>query len=671
MSMFVAALLASAAAEAADLQPEEIVVTGERVARSTQETAASVSVTTAADLERQAAPDRIEQVLALVPNIQLGSAGEGPAIRGEDSTGVLQGADAFLGGSRPRATLQVDGRALGFNEFIYGLSSVWDVARVEVYRGPQTTTQGRNAIAGAIFVETNDPTWDYEGRVRGVIGNYDTRQGSAVVSGPIVADQIAARVAVDVRNHRSWVDYSTVAVVGADPREDDYALARAKLRIEPKALPDLKLGLTYVHLDSKGPQGESADRPYKRRRNIDGDNGYWNTNVDSLVGELDYALSPNAGLSLTAAYGDARIDRFGSPGGGRAVVHANDLSLEAIATYGKAGDALQALAGVYRLTTESEETIDLSAFIGFGDFTDDQKSLGLFGEATFALTPRLFLTGGARYQRDTQDRFGALAGFTVDYDRSFDAFLPKLALAYDLSDDVRVGAIAARGFNPGGTTISFETGFQDTFEQETLWNYELYARTSLMGGRLRLNANLFYTDYKDAQRPQTRVGVRPDGSEVLETDIDNAPKARSYGVEVEAAWAPSRRFALRAGLGLLDTKIQRTLDPVDPILGKEFSRAPHLSAALGASWSPLAALTLDAQARHNADYFSDDANTRAFRIQGVTVADAKASYAFGRFTAFAFVRNAFDELYLTSSFGDFPAPLGDPREYGVGLEARF
>ena len=93
----------------------------------------------------------IEDVLTAIPNVQLGSGSEGPTIRGQDGNGPLRDLPAFLSGNRPRVTLQIDGRPIGYNELAYGVANLWDLDRIEVYRSPQTTTQGRNAIAGAIF----------------------------------------------------------------------------------------------------------------------------------------------------------------------------------------------------------------------------------------------------------------------------------------------------------------------------------------------------------------------------------------------------------------------------------------------------------------------------------------------------------------------------------------
>ena len=183
------ALAAALAAPQPQVDPpgggDQIIVTGERVKRSLRETQSSVSVATQADIEAQSV-DRVEQVLALIPNVQLGNGSEGPAIRGLDTTGALQALPAFLGGNRARTTLIIDGRRQTYHEFVFGSAPVWDLERIEVFRSPQTTTQGQNSIAGAIFAYTNAPSFEPEYRARLIGGNFRTGQVSAVASGPIV-----------------------------------------------------------------------------------------------------------------------------------------------------------------------------------------------------------------------------------------------------------------------------------------------------------------------------------------------------------------------------------------------------------------------------------------------------------------------------------------------------
>jgi iron complex outermembrane recepter protein len=661
-------VLAQAVPDDNETRQADIIVTGERVARGVNETSSSVVVETADRLEERSL-DNVNGLLGQLPNIQLGSDDQGPSIRGQDTTGPLLGADAFLGGSRPRSTVQIDGRAVGFNEFIYGLSSLWDVERVEVFRTPQTTTQGRNSIAGAIFIKTFDPSFAPEARVRGLVGNYNTYQVSGMVSAPIVDDQIAVRATFDWRRKQSWVRFDGPDFdFGYDERADNFTNGRVRFLIKPASLPDFRLDIGYTHLETESPQGQVVIPPFQART-YDDIGGYWRTNIDAITGTASYGNRDAVLFTLTPSYSQSRVTRLSSPGQGNALVQTKEFTFEGIVS-AQLNKSVSVLGGVYHLDTDQTEFIDLSAFLGLGNFTDEQNSLGLFGEIAVKPLSRLTLTGGLRYQRDRQDRVGSLDVFAVDYHRSFDALLPKVALDYEVSDRVNVGALAQRAFNPGGTTISFDTGLQDEFDAETLWNYEAYVRAGLTAD-IQLNANIFYTDFNNAQRSTTTVTTNPLGQTVLEVSVGNVPSARSYGIEAELDARVTRRLSLRAGLGLLNTKIAETPDPLDPIQGSQFARAPKISVSAGFDWQPLNGLRLDAQLRTNGRYFSDDANTPSLRIAGSTNVDAKISYEWQGITASAYVRNAFDDFAMTNLFSPDFGAANDPRNYGISLEAKF
>lgn len=654
---------------------EEIVVTGERVVRSLKDTASSVVVVTKTEIDAQGI-DRIDQLLAAIPNVQIGSGTEAPAIRGQDSTGVVRELFAFLGGTRPRATMTIDGRAVSYSEYVNGAASAWDVARVEVFRSPQTTTQGRNSIAGAIFVNTGDPGYRREARARGIVGNLGSRQLSLLLSGPIVADQLALRITGDLKLGRNSSNMAD-GIQGADIDRDDYGLMRVKLLAEPGTMPGLRLEATYVHSESQSPQFEAIREPFKRRHTLllEQTNGVIRTNVDSLTGQIDYALGPTLTSKTTLSYGDALILRFGLPGLGRTRNESKDLSLETVMNW-KPVAAFQLVGGAHHLNLRQRQRIDVTGLrIGTGGFKDRQESLGLFGELTWRPAPRVAITAGVRYQRDSQDRRGQVGpvgpGITIDYDEAFQAWLPKLSIGYDLSTDATIGVLIQRAYNPGGTTVNLASRRQDDFGVERLWNYEAFARVNFAQGRGRLAANLFYNDIEDAQRPQTIEFTGPDGLPFTTVLIDNAPSARAYGAEVELSWRATDRLSVRFGLGLLDTKIRRTLVASDPLLGKDFQRSPKFSAAAAIDWRPVDALQLSAQLRTGSDYFSDDANTPDRRIEGYTTVNARAAYTVGSVTAFAYTRNLFDNFYLTHLFSATFGTAGDPREFGIGLETRF
>jgi outer membrane receptor protein involved in Fe transport len=262
-------------------------------------------------------------------------------------------------------------------------------------------------------------------------------------------------------------------------------------------------------------------------------------------------------------------------------------------------------------------------------------------------------------------------GFPVDFNQTFDAWLPKFSAAYEVTDHVRVGALIQRAYNPGGTTLNLNTGAQIDFGAETLWNYEIFTRTSFAGGRATLSANLFYNDISDAQRARSRPYTVPGGATAFWAEIQNVPVAESHGLEVELDWLVGSQLSLRAGLGLLDTRIIETTNPLDPLRDNEFQRSPAMTASAAVDWRPAEHWLLSAQCRYNSDYYSDDANTAELHITGTTVVDVRASYDTGRWSVFGYVRNAFDKFYMTELYSPIRGTAGDPREFGFGVEARL
>ena len=674
-ALLVAAATASAAAPLE--QPSgEIVVTGERVARTTRETASSVVVLDRAVLETLSAPDRIDQLLQSIPNVQLGSGGEGPTIRGQDSTGVVRDLPAFLGGTRPRTTIQIDGRPITYYELAFGLTSIWDVDQVEVFRSPQTTTQGRNSIGGAIFVTTAEPSYQWEGRARAIAGDFATRQASIAASGPIVADQLAFRVSGDVRRSRTSSEITSTAA-GIDFNRDRYSVVRLKLRSDPTALPGSRLDLNFVHNSSQMPQFEGIEQPFEQRKNPHATYGAFRINVDSVTGRLSQPLADAVEARVTASFGDARSRRFAPAGLGEAIIHSRDYSLEPIVDW-RPSPALHLVAGANVLTSSLAQTIDVSAQqFGVGNFADHQRSVGVFGEASLALASGLTATAGLRYQHDRQHRSGAMQGgrtnLQVEYDEAFSAWLPKASLAYDISQAVRVGVLAQRASNPGGLTINTARFRVDTFDAESLWDFEAFVRGSIPGTGLNLSANLFRYQMRNAQRVQNIAFALSNGQIAFAAEVDNAPRAWSEGLELEASWAASHAVTVRGGIGLLETRITRTIEPSDPLLGKQFQRSPNMSGFLAIGWHPHKDVALDLQGRTNSAYFSDDYETATRRIAGSTTIDARIAWTPGRFEVFGYARNLLDEFHLTYRLAPATglATAGDPRELGLGVQARF
>ena len=186
---------------------EEVIVTSERRERSIMDTSTSAVVLDAAALNKLAGLDGANDILSRIPNITTtGTSNLAPAVRGVDGTGPAQGADAFLAGTRPRLNLQIDGRPASYNEVVFGDAGIWDVQQVEVLRGPQSALQGRNAIAGTLAIKTKDPTYETDGSVRVIGGNYEIRDYAGAFGAPLIDEQLAFRIAAQHRTSESFVD---------------------------------------------------------------------------------------------------------------------------------------------------------------------------------------------------------------------------------------------------------------------------------------------------------------------------------------------------------------------------------------------------------------------------------------------------------------------------------
>ena len=678
--MLISVWLSVAAAQAAPADPaapaaaeteqaSEIIVTGERVPRSLRETPSSVMLFGQKKIEASGA-DRLDQILALVPNVQFGNGNQGPTIRGQDTTGALISLPAFLGGNRPRTTVIVDGRPALYNELVFGAFPVWDIERIEVFRTPQTTTQGQNSIAGAIFVNSNLPSFEPEYRARAMVGDFKMRQVSAVATGPLAGDDVAFRVAGDFRYRRTSSDIVDV-IADSDPNNDVFGLLRAKLLVNPG--PATRIVLTYAHSHSQAAQIVGVSPPFRKRRDEIGGYGVFRINVDSLTAAIRHQSSPDLTASLVLTFADLTVTRFAIPGLGQSRVTGPDWNGEAVLNWTPEG-RFKVVGGVSGNRVSLKQFLDLSLLSGsIGRFRDRKNSLGMFGDVSFEILPRATVTAGIRYQRDRQKRQGALTATTfevpVDFRGHFDAWLPKLTFAYDVLPELRLGAMVQKAYNPGGTTVRIDTSQVDNFNAETLWDYELFARAKLFGGRATATANLFYYDMRNAQGSEPLLIITPSGRPVGFSNLFNVPRARTYGAEGELDWRVNSALSVGAAVGFLQTKFVKTDGESAAFQGKEFDRAPHFTGSAAIHWRPTDRLRLSGHLRHHSPFFGDPDNSPQFRVPSGTSVDARAEYRVGRLSYFAQIRNLFDAFNMLDV--TVPGEAEEPRTFSFGIEARY
>ncbi len=165
---------------------EEIVVTATKRATNLQDTPIAISAYSAESMEElgiQNAQDLVQHTPGLVIN------GTRVTIRGigREQTSV---------GSDPGVSFNINGRVVtGDNIGVLDTSDMWDVAQVEVLRGPQGTLFGRNTVGGAINVTTAPATEDFEGAIEVEVGNYNSVETKLMLNGAL-SDKVQGRIAL-------------------------------------------------------------------------------------------------------------------------------------------------------------------------------------------------------------------------------------------------------------------------------------------------------------------------------------------------------------------------------------------------------------------------------------------------------------------------------------------
>jgi iron complex outermembrane receptor protein len=220
------------AAEEAQPDSSEIFVTARRRQESAQDIPLAVSVLDAKQLDETGAFN-VNRLQQLAPTLQFYSSNPRNTAVNIRGLGVPFGltSDGFEQG----VGIYVDD--VYYSRVASATFDFLDVAQIEVLRGPQGTLYGKNTTAGAINIQTNQPTFDFEGRAEVSIGNYNFQQARLAVSGPL-SDKVAARIAFSGTSRNGTIRN---VVTGENIQSLDNIGLRAQLLWEPTG--DLKIKL--------------------------------------------------------------------------------------------------------------------------------------------------------------------------------------------------------------------------------------------------------------------------------------------------------------------------------------------------------------------------------------------------------------------------------------------
>jgi iron complex outermembrane receptor protein len=571
----------------------EIIVTATRRETRLQDTPVAVSAIGGVAIQQQRLVN-LSEIANKIPSITFNQVNHSESfisIRGttigNDAAGIDQGVSVFID----------DVPTTGFGD---DSPDLYDLQSVEVLRGPQGTLFGRNVTGGAVLIRTLPPSFTMAGQGTFTYGSDNLMEGQAYVTGPLVADTLAGKIAVDLRRRDDFINNITLhdKTFG-----ENLGSVRGQLLWTPTSKVRVLLGADYLDDTSSGKVQWLVGNfqpslfpllSYSPSQTNQGSNAHTDKKIGGLLGRVDWTL-PFATLSSITGYRDVKTRVHFSTSGDpfnsiiSDPVTRDDQITEEIRLTSPADQKLTWVAGAFflhghrsYLQTVSFDAVPgtrLNALAQFGvpslarflspyvnqanqHITLDDEAV--FGEATYAFTRILKLTVGGRYSNERKAGHTEVFDTSVTnpnlstgpYSHDWSSFTPKYLLSYQPVSELLLYASATNGFESGGydTNGSTNTELASAYNPEHVWSYELGAKSTLFDKRLQVNLALYDAEYKDLQ---TR-NFDPISGNII---AGNAAQGRVRGAELDASAVVTGWLDLGATYSYTDAKYGRYLTP--------------------------------------------------------------------------------------------------------------
>jgi iron complex outermembrane receptor protein len=237
------------------------------------------------------------------------------------------------------------------------------------------------------------------------------------------------------------------------------------------------------------------------------------------------------------------------------------------------------------------------------DLPYDISQTAIFGEGSYDITPQFTVTLGGRYYWFEEERDFISSGLFSNLDTRLgdttesDGFSPRVIASYEIADNFRVNAQASKGFRLGGVNDPLNIplcsggaagvdaltyGNHPTYEDETLWNYEVGVRGRRMG--INFAAAAFYTDISNLQ-------VTADAGTCSSRVVFNVPSAHTMGVEFELSASPVQGLNLSVNGSILESQFDSSVTTTAGLViagmreGNRLPSVPNFQISAAASYS--------------------------------------------------------------------------------------
>ena len=697
---------------------QEVVVTAQKRTESAQTTPISMGIFSAADLVKDGITD--VQTLSMHDtslNFSNGGSTEGwITMRGISSHDVTEVGD-------PTVPIANDGFFV--NRSYAMVTSLYDLERVEVLRGPQGTLYGRNASGGVVNIISAKPTDQLEATGSVEAGNFNELHFDGMVNIPL-SDSVQLRAAYDSLKHDGYRQVQPGLGLAPDGGDDaDAQSGRAELAFSPI---EHFHGLVTIQAAQIGGVGAvNKQIPFANNPAIPGDilhskpdlgdpnnfDGYSPTYV--RVDEKTYKIQLvyddlPAGITATYLGGyDNLAWRHSLPLNGflgfpfttPLIFSQNEFPKTVNHEFRLTSAADQLItwqAGVFFFEERNTDVddhavvnpgaVNAATLIHFHFPLVEDVSRAAYGQGTLRLTDTLKLTGGARYTSDAKDRFG-----TFDINAAGQFGIPQ----YGAARFTKTTGHVSLEWTPTNQTFEYakvDTGYKaggfttcNPYGPETVTAYEVGSKNRFLNNSMQFNVAGFYNNYKD-QQIQTFV---PASVCVSDSTVQNAGGSHIYGAEAsfDALLDPIGRadlaltylharftdFVAAPGLPAAVADCAATTPGGNcQLAGNTLSNSPTWTIAAGFEhgWKlpNLMTMTGRVEARYQSLQYFDPFNYASTTQGAYTVANASLDFTRDRWKVGAWVRNFTNKDYLVYAAEFYTNSVyrysfGAPRTYGV------
>jgi iron complex outermembrane receptor protein len=587
-------------------QLEEIIVTSTKRAERLQDVPVAVTALTQDVLDRNNVRE-LGDVVKLSPAISIdyGSQPGNFSIK-------MRGIGTFSNGIAVESDVAVviDDVPIGFQAAAF--KDLIDVERVEVLRGPQSTLFGKSAIAGVLNIVTAAPSSTFGGKAMVLATDDGEKRIGFTVTGPI-NDDVRVRLTVaksdydgNLKNLTTGKNVNGSSGLTATAKIEWTPTENLKLSLAPRfnhnvssccasAITELTPGLNY--------QGEPAFPATLTLRGITLDKNNHFIRADDRIGggnsevfggtaRLDYDFGEGSILKGHTFSSITSQDRWkmtdfqdidgtdvpfllgfpvASPSGinSGAVIngyfHAKSVTQEFRLT--SPGDTrFRYVAGLWYARNELDRYLNRGPVLQLARYLAEStnENYSAYTNATFDVTDKLSLTGGARINRQKIDyhfhktifvnnlpsRIDEFSGANDD-----DAVTGKVGVQYKWTPDIMTYATYSTGYKGQAydlvSTFDAKIAANMPVPPETAKNYELGFKSSLLDRRVYFNAALFRADYHGFQTSVT--SFLPDGTFL--TFLNSIGHLRTQGLELDGVARITSNFRLNGAFAYTDATV--------------------------------------------------------------------------------------------------------------------